>query len=71
MDANHFSREDRDLLVELRTEVAGIRVDIKDLKDGTTIKLTDHEMRLRRLELWGGIAIGLSFALQFYFNYLK
>lgn len=31
----------------------------------------DHELRIRRLEMWGGIAIGLGYALQFYFNFLK
>lgn len=30
----------------------------------------DHELRLRRLEMWGAIAIGLLYALQFYFNFL-
>lgn len=34
-------------------------------------KNSDHEMRLRRLEMWGGIALGLSYALQFYFNFLR
>lgn len=68
---NHFNREDRDLLVELRTEVVAIRADIKEIKEGTTTKLTDHELRIRRLEMWGSIGIGLSIALQFYFNFLK
>lgn len=31
----------------------------------------DHETRIRRLELWGAIAMGFSYALNFYFNYLK
>lgn len=68
---NHFNREDRDLLVELRTEVVAIRADIKDIKDGTATKLSDHEIRIRRLETWGSIGIGISLALQFYFNYLR
>jgi hypothetical protein len=70
-EQNHFNREDRDLLVELRTEVVGIRADIKEIKDGTATKINDLELRIRRLEMWGGIGIGLSLALQFYFNYLK
>lgn len=54
------SNSDHDLL---------IRVDEK-----LTILLAqkgDHEVRLRRLEMWGGIALGLCYALQFYFNYLQ
>lgn len=62
---------DHDLLVTMHEQIKGIKNDIKDLKDGTSIKLADHEARLRRLELYGAIAIGLSYGLQFYFNYLK
>lgn len=32
---------------------------------------TDHEVRLRRLEMWGAVAIGLMYALQFYVNFIK
>jgi hypothetical protein len=28
-------------------------------------------MRIRRLELWGAISVGLAYALQFYFNFLR
>jgi hypothetical protein len=62
---------DHDLLVALHEQIKQVRVDIKDLKDGTSDKLLDHELRMRRLELWGAIALGLSYALQFYFNFLK
>lgn len=31
----------------------------------------DHETRIRRLELWGAIALGISYALQFYFNFIR
>lgn len=31
----------------------------------------DKEKRIRRLETWGAIAIGLMYALQFYFNFLR
>lgn len=61
---------DHDLLVTMHEQIKGIKTDIKDLKDGTSIKLSDHEIRLRRIENWGSIAIGLGYALQFYFNYL-
>ncbi len=31
----------------------------------------DVETRLRRLEQWGAIAIGVLYASQFYFNFIK
>jgi hypothetical protein len=34
---------DHDLLIELRTEVANIRQDIKELKDGTTMRIESLE----------------------------
>jgi hypothetical protein len=62
---------DHDILITLVAEVKGLREDIKEIKDGTTLKISDHETRLRRLEWFGAIAVGLSYALQFYFNYLR
>ena len=67
----HFSREDRDLLITMHEQIKNIRADIHELKEGTASKLTDHEARLRRLELWSAIAIGVLYALQFYFNFVK
>lgn len=60
MSEAHFNREDRDLLVSIDTKL-------------TTLIASngDHETRIRRLEMWGAIAIGVSYALQFYFNFLK
>lgn len=62
---------DHDLLVTMHEQMKGIKDDIKDLKDGHNEKLADHEGRIRRLELWGAIALGVSYALQFYFNFLR
>lgn len=62
---------DHDLLVTMHEQIKQVRVDIQDLKDGTSAKILDHELRLRRLELWGGIAIGISYALQFYLNFIR
>ena len=59
-DESHFKREDRDLLISIDTKL-------------TTLITTssDHETRIRRLEMWGAISIGLAYAMQFYFNFLK
>lgn len=54
------TRIDHDLLVRM------------DEKLNTLItKSGDYEIRIRRLEMWGAIAIGLCYALQFYFNFLR
>lgn len=41
---------DHDLLIELRTEMRGMRVDIKDLKTGTSDRLTDLTTKYESLE---------------------
>lgn len=64
-------KSDHDLLITLHEQVQGIRADIKELKDGTSIRIADHETRIRRLEYGLALAMGLSFAIQFYFNYLR
>lgn len=66
MNEDITKMNDHDLLVTMHEQIKGIKSDIRDLKDGTSSKLNDHELRLRRLELWGGIAIGMSYALQIY-----
>lgn len=70
MENDVSKMNDHDLLVTMHEQIKGLKEDIKDLKDGTGERLNDHETRIRRLELWGAIAIGCSYALQFYFNYL-
>jgi len=35
-----WNREDRDLLVELRTTLASVQRDIKEIKDGTSAKIS-------------------------------
>ncbi len=45
--------------------------DLNIEKDERSREDDDHETRIRRLEYWGAIAIGISFALQFYFNFLR
>ena len=41
---------DHDLLIELRTEMRAARCDIKELKDGISVTINDHESRIRTLE---------------------
>ena len=70
-DPNINKMSDHDLLVTMHEQIKGVKEQIKELKDGTATKITDHEVRLRRLEMWGGVAIGVSYALNFYFNFIK
>lgn len=66
MDASTH-QNDHDILIELRTEMKGMRGDLKDMKNGTEKMLSDHEGRLRSLEksadiLTGKIVIISAFA---------
>ena len=62
---------DHDLLVTMHEQIKQVRVDIQDLKDGTSTKISDHELRIRRLELWSAIAIGFMYAVQAYVTFTK
>ena len=62
---------DHDLLIQLHEQIKQVRVDIKELSDGTSVRVLDHEQRLRRLEMWGSMAIGGLTLIQFVgFGYL-
>lgn len=67
-----WNREDRDLLVELKTEVTAIRADLADLKGNYTgrllnlesnavskIQFDDHEKRIRFIERYMWMALGI------------
>lgn len=45
-----FGRADRDLLIELRTLVTIQGADIKSLTDMTQKQISEHEIRIRKLE---------------------
>jgi hypothetical protein len=56
---------DHDILIELRTEMRLLRETIRSSADGTQTKLDDHEKRLRFIERWMWIAIGIIGPAQF------
>lgn len=66
-----MTEQDHDLLVTVHEQVKQVRVDIKELKDGTSVKIGDHEARIRRLEWAYAVGFGVLVALQFYFNHLR
>ena len=50
MENDATKMNDHDLLVTMHEQMKNVRADIKEIKDGTSIKLEDHETRLRSLE---------------------
>ena len=52
--------EDHDLLVRIDEKLELL---IK--------KADDHETRIRRLEMWGFVAVGLMYAVQAYLTFMK
>lgn len=52
--------DDHDLLIRIDTQMKGLKDDIKDLKDGTSITIADHEKRISCLEIAKGETKGAS-----------
>jgi hypothetical protein len=48
---NDTNKDDHDILIELKTRMEDLKVDIKELKDGTASKIDNHETRLTALEV--------------------
>lgn len=69
----HFTEKDRATLTTVEVKLDRAIQDIASLTNSFATKedVKDHELRIRRLELWGAIAIGGMYAIQFYFNYIK
>lgn len=44
------SHEDHDILIELRTNMVNLEKSIKEIRDGNMGQITDHELRLRKVE---------------------
>lgn len=68
---NENYQSDHDLLIELRTEMRGLRDEVRKLNDGNAEKIADHETRLRRIERYVWLAIGGLAVLQFFSTFLK
>lgn len=51
---------DHDLLIEINTKLTILLSNTKD-----------HEVRIRRLEMWGFISVGILYAMEAYFKFLK
>ncbi len=72
MDADIAKMNDHDLIITIHEQIKNIRADIKDIKDGTSTQLADHETRIRRLEekittvlTWGTVALLAVGVVQF------
>jgi hypothetical protein len=42
---------DHDLLVTMHEQLKGVKADVRDIKDGTSRQLADHEHRIKMLEI--------------------
>jgi len=70
---------DHDLLITMHEQIRGIKSDIKEIKDGTTLKIEDHELRLRIIERfkdnWTGrnaiLAVVVMFVIGWLGSYLS
>lgn len=49
-DLDRLQRMDHDTLIRLEAKVDQVVSDIKEMKDGTTTKMVDHETRIKSLE---------------------
>ncbi len=56
--------QDHDLLTKLDVKVDALKEDIRILNDGTSSKISDHELRIRLLEKYVWLAIGMLAVLQ-------
>ena len=58
-------RDDHDLLIAMETKLDSLIEDIRDLKDGTSKIVGDHEARIRKMEdrqlTWVGALAMLQF----------
>ena len=52
-------QSDHDVLIEVRTEMRGMRGDIKEMKDDTVIRLVALERDVTSLKIWRGGLIAL------------
>lgn len=48
--SNMKNEGDHDLLIRLETKMAGLKDDIREIKDGTATKISQHETRIFALE---------------------
>lgn len=79
---NADGTSDHDLITKLDVKMDNLKIDIAELKSGTTIQINNHETRITsntsdiqvlqtQLKVWGA-ALGIGFAtVQFLLNYYK
>ena len=77
MMESHFQQNDRELLVRLDEKLAALLAKIEGMSErlasleSSKASITvqqDHELRIRRLEVWGSLAIGGLAVLEFILN---
>lgn len=66
-----MSEADHDLLIVLKTKMDDVLLAIDNLREGTSVRIQDHENRIRRIEHWVSIAIGGILLIQAYLSFIK
>jgi hypothetical protein len=67
--SDNQSPNDHDILIELRSDMKALRLEVQDIRDNTKETLRDHEIRIRFIEHYAWIAIGAVGLVQIYFLY--
>ena len=49
---NEFNRDDRDMLIRLDTKMDQMILDVKDLKDGTTLQIANLKKQVETHDKW-------------------
>lgn len=56
---------DHDLILEMRGDIKLLQADVREIKESQSMKLNDHETRIRFLEKWMFIGFGVIGFIQF------
>lgn len=60
IDLEKIQRGDHDTLIRVEAKLDGLIADVKIMNDGTTIRITDHELRLKKIESDGAVIGSVS-----------
>jgi hypothetical protein len=61
---------DHDLITKIDVKLDNLKADVADIKSGVSKQIDDHETRIRRLELWGTLAVGGAYVIIFWLKFV-
>ena len=65
-----FNLDDHNLLIEINVRLSDVIRELKEMKDNFAVKQADHELRIRRIEQLGAMAIGALALAQIVLKFL-